>query len=234
MPHTALLVATAVVAIVNWSTRLELGGADRALADRIETVTKPLVTLGVIAIAATADGPREVVIPMVFALVLCLIGDVALLPVVDRFVVGLAAFLLGHLVAIVSFLERGLDRPTLGGVALILAALLMATVGNVIVKSATRDDAALRRPVLAYLVVISAMAAVGWATGDPLIEAMSAPASAQWDTRRLMLVAVGENLAMSGRSVASRATSMIRADSSSDDSNGAPSSASQGAVRSSS
>ena len=114
-----------------------------------------------------------VVVPMVVALVLCLVGDVALLPRVDRFVVGLAAFLLGHLVAIVSFVERGLDRPSLGGIALVVAALLMATVGNVIVKSAARDDAGLRRPVLAYLVVISAMAAFGWATGDPLVVAGS-------------------------------------------------------------
>ncbi|MFZ9629017.1 MAG: lysoplasmalogenase [Ilumatobacteraceae bacterium] len=173
MPPTLLLVATAASALVNWWSRLEIGERRQAVADRLETVTKPLVTIGVILVAVTSDAPRDIAMPMVFALVLCLIGDVALLPVVDRFVVGLAAFLLGHLVAIVSFLERGLDRPTLGGIALILAALLMATVGNVIVKSATRDDAALRRPVLAYLVVISAMAAVGWATGDPLVIAGS-------------------------------------------------------------
>ena len=54
-----------------------------------------------------------------------------------------------------------------------LAGLLIASVGQVIVRGAKVKDAALRTPVLAYLCVISAMAAFGWATGLPWVIAGS-------------------------------------------------------------
>jgi uncharacterized membrane protein YhhN len=66
---------------------------------------------------------------------------------------------------IVLFVLYGLTSTTLGGLALILASLLVITIGRVIVAGATHHDAALRTPVLAYLGIISAMGAVGWATG---------------------------------------------------------------------
>lgn len=167
----ALAVATVVVAVANWWSRLE--GDDAPRRELVETVTKPLVTVGFVLLALGADGGLDApaVALSVAALVLCLVGDVALLPRVDRFVVGLGAFLVGHLLFIASFVDRGLDSPPLGGIALIAAAVMIASVGNAIVKGASRSNPALRRPVLAYLIVIAAMAAVGWATGDPLVVA---------------------------------------------------------------
>lgn len=168
----ALVVAIALLAVANWWSRLEGSGGSDDLRTRVEALTKPLVTLGIAVLALAADAGTVGTLTVI-ALLLCLAGDVALLPAVDRFVIGLAAFLVGHVIFVASFIVRGLDRPALGGVALIAAALLIATVGNVIVRGATTSSRSLRRPVLGYLIVIAAMAAVGWATGEPLVVAGS-------------------------------------------------------------
>jgi len=168
----ALVVAIEMLAAANWWSRVERAGGSAVARTRVEAFTKPLVTLGIAVLALAADAGHAGTLTVI-ALVLCLAGDVALLPAVDRFVAGLAAFLVGHVVFVASFVVRGLDRLALGGVALIAAALLIATVGNVIVRGATASSRSLRRPVLGYLIVIAAMAAVGWATGDPLVIAGS-------------------------------------------------------------
>lgn len=161
---TALLaitcIATAVAALANWYSRVIVN-------DRLELISKPLTTVGAIAIAALADGPRPATVVAVVALVLCLLGDVALLPVVDRFVVGLAAFLLAHIAFIVMFAKRGFDRWALSGVAIIGVAALLGTVAPPIVRGAAAKGFGV--PVRAYLVVISSMCVLGWATGNWLI-----------------------------------------------------------------
>lgn len=153
-------IATAVFAAANWLSRWK-GNA------RLELVSKPLTTVGAIAIAATAGGPHDATIVAVVALALCLVGDVALLPAVDRFVVGLAAFLLGHIAFIVMFALRGFDRWNLSGVAIAGCALLLGTAAVPIVRGAAVKGFGL--PVKAYLAVISAMCVLGWATGNWLI-----------------------------------------------------------------
>lgn len=160
--NVALLVVTLGLAVANWVSRWR----DDA---RLEQWTKPLTTIAVIGLALVSGAPQEQVTVAVAALTLCLVGDVALLPAVDRFVVGLGAFLVGHLVFIILFLLYGIDQVSLIGIALVAAGLLIATVGNVIVRSAAVRDPGLRKPVLAYLCVISAMAAVGWGTAMPLV-----------------------------------------------------------------
>ncbi|MGZ7087218.1 MAG: lysoplasmalogenase family protein, partial [Ilumatobacteraceae bacterium] len=120
-----------------------------------------------IAIAALADGPHSATIVVIVALALCLVGDIALLPAVDRFVVGLAAFLLGHVAFIVMFARRGLDRWPMAGVAVAGCALLLGTAAVPIVRGAATKGFGL--PVRAYLAVISAMCIIGWATGNWLI-----------------------------------------------------------------
>lgn len=162
MTRTIVLLVTVVAALVDWWSRL-------AARDRVEQWAKPLTTMGVIGLAMASGGPSEEITWVVIALVLCLVGDVALLPRVDRFVVGLGAFLIGHLAFIGAFVAHGVDEATLTGVAFVAAGLLIATVGMVIVRGATDHDRSLRSPVLAYLVVISAMAAIGWGTGSPWI-----------------------------------------------------------------
>ena len=154
------IVATIVAALANWYSRWKPN-------DRIELVSKPLTTVGAIAIAALADGPDGATIVTIIALVLCLVGDVALLPAVDRFVVGLAAFLLGHVAFIAMFVSRGLDRWPLAGVGIVGCAVLLGTIAMPIVGGAATKGFGL--PVRAYLLVITSMCVVGWATGNWLI-----------------------------------------------------------------
>lgn len=156
--QVALLLAFAVAALANWWSRWRAN-------DRVETWSKPLATLLVIGMALASGASTGAVVIAVVALVLCLAGDVALMPVVDNFVLGLVCFLLGHLVFIGLFAKYGWPTWWLGGVAAGLAAVLVATAGRRIVAGAAAKDAALRIPVLAYLTIISAMAICGWATG---------------------------------------------------------------------
>ena len=86
------------------------------------------------------------------ALALCLAGDVLLLPQVDRFRAGLAAFLLGHLAFIAAFLTQPLRA---GRIVLALPVLvLVALVAPRLVPAVPRS---LRAPVIAYMTVIVAM-----------------------------------------------------------------------------
>ena len=159
-PMIFACIATVIAAIANWYSRWKLNV-------RIELISKPLTTVGAIAIAALAGGPRSATTVAIIALTLCLVGDVALLPAVDQFVVGLAAFLLGHVAFMVMFVQRGLDRWPLAGVAVAGCALLLGTAAVPIVRGAATKGFGV--PVRAYLVVISSMSVVGWATGNWLI-----------------------------------------------------------------
>lgn len=146
--------------VTNWWSRV-------GTRPRVELVSKPLATVGTIGMALVSGAPHHTITWAVIALGLCLVGDIALLPAVDRFVVGLGAFLAGHLAFIVVFVKVGAHHPRWGGLALIALALMITTVGRVIVFSVSEPS--LRKPVLGYLVVISAMACVGWATANPWI-----------------------------------------------------------------
>lgn len=160
--QAALLVATIASALVNWWSRWR----DH---ERAEQWSKPLTTVLVIGLALVSGAPTSQITAAVVALSLCLLGDIALLPVVDRFVLGLAAFLLGHVAFIWLFTEYGLSSAALAGVAVIAAAALVATIGNVVVQGAAHADRALKWPVVAYLLVICTMAAIGWSTAMPWV-----------------------------------------------------------------
>lgn len=156
--QVALLIATGLAALTNWFSRARQS-------DRIEAWSKPLTTMLVIGLAIASEAPTGHVGVAVIALVFCLWGDIALSSLIDKFVVGLASFLIGHLVFIVLFARYGMDHIGLAAAALALMVVLAATAGRRIVRGATAQDPALRIPVLAYLTVISAMAVCGWATG---------------------------------------------------------------------
>lgn len=164
--QVALFITTGLSALANWWSRWRDS-------DRLEAWSKPLTTILVIGLALASGAPRSQIIVAVVALALCLAGDVALMPAIDKFVVGLASFLLGHVVFIVLFAQYGMDHAVLGAVALVGAVVLAATAGRKIVQGAATQDAALRIPVLAYLAVISSMAVCGWATGKPWVIAGS-------------------------------------------------------------
>jgi uncharacterized membrane protein YhhN len=155
--QVVVLVATLVAMAANWVSRFGNRSA-------LEHWSKPLATIGVIGLALVSGADRGSVVWATLALLLCLGGDVALLPRVDKFVVGLASFLLGHLAFIGLFVHRGVHHPRIAGLVLVAMALMITTVGRVIVFSVS--DPKLRKPVLGYLVVIAAMTTVGWATGS--------------------------------------------------------------------
>lgn len=155
---TVLGLLIGFVALANWWSRWRHD-------DRLEEWTKPLTTVLVIVLALAAGGDRGALTITVVALALCLVGDVALLPRIDRFVVGLGAFLVGHLAFIAALGAVGLDTPLLALVALVVVGPAIAVVGRRIVGAASRAEPALVGPVIAYLTVISAMVLVAWATG---------------------------------------------------------------------
>lgn len=152
------LACTLVAALVNWYTRIREH-------PRLETVSKPLTTILVIWVALAAGGPRTPTALAVIGLICCLAGDIALLDIVDRFVVGLAAFLVGHVVFIAMFATLHLQRPWWGVLAAVVLAVHAAVIGRRIVAGASRQDRALLVPVTAYLVVISSMTVVAVMTG---------------------------------------------------------------------
>ncbi len=156
--QVALLAVTAVFALANWWSRV-------INSERIEKWAKPLTTMLVIGLALANESPTGRVATAVIALIFCLWGDIALMAPIDNFVLGLASFLIGHVVFIVLFAQYGMPHVALGAAALALMAVLAATAGRRIVNGAVAKDPALRIPVAAYLLVISAMTVCGWATG---------------------------------------------------------------------
>lgn len=156
--QAALLAATALAALTNWWAMWRNNRATEAW-------SKPLTTMLVIGLAIANDSEIRLAGVAVLALVLCLEGDIALLPAIDKFVVGLTSFLLGHIAFIVLFVRYEMPHKGLAAIALGGSVVLIATVGRTIVRGVARTDPALRWPVVAYLVVISAMAVCGWATG---------------------------------------------------------------------
>ena len=153
----ACLLALCIAFVDWWSVRTGRGA--------VEQVAKPLVMVALIVGALGAvDAPTLVRLLVVGGLVLGLVGDVALLPRFDKFVEGLAAFLVGHVLYAVAFLLVGAT----GWLALgaVVAAIAIAAIGPTIV-AASPDK--LRLPVTAYVAVIGAMVALGIGTGRPLL-----------------------------------------------------------------
>jgi len=126
-------------------------------------VCKPLTTLLVLGLAAAAAGadPRYRAL-IVVGLAASLVGDVFLMLPRDRFVHGLASFLLAHLVYGLAFARA----PTGPGDAALLLGLLLVAAG--IVRALWAGLGRLRGPVLLYVAAIIGMAwlaCVRWRTG---------------------------------------------------------------------
>lgn len=149
----ALLAVAAVSAVADW---VAVTRGHR----RLEYVAKPATTalLVGVALALTPDDGAQRAW-FVAALVLSLAGDVFLMLPRDAFVPGLASFLVAHLAYI-----AGLAREADGATVLMAVPVAMdAVLGSRIVPA---TDARLRGPVVAYMVVITAMGCVAAATGD--------------------------------------------------------------------
>lgn len=157
----ALLALAAAAALANWWSRLR---DDR----RVEYVSKPAVLVLLLGVALALDpasGAQRAWFCV--ALVLSLAGDVFLMLPRDRFVPGLASFLLAHLAYVAGFLVDPPDATAVavGGVAVLLAA---ATLAAPLVWAIRRREPSLTAPVVAYMGVISAMVTLAVATGDVL------------------------------------------------------------------
>jgi uncharacterized membrane protein YhhN len=145
LPLVGALAALLAIASAPWAL-------DRAW---LNFAFKPLATLCVIAWAAAGrsdDGvvKRWIVVGLVFSLA----GDVALLWPVQGFLVGLVAFLLGHLSYLVALTRRVkfLASPPAFGVWALVAASVLAGLW-----AGVPPD--LRAPVLVYVCALGAMAA---------------------------------------------------------------------------
>jgi uncharacterized membrane protein YhhN len=143
-----LLVAAAGVAAADWIAVWRRPSS-------VESVLKPLTLVLLIGVAVAVDpvddGQR---LWFVAALVLSLAGDVFLLPAVDRFVAGLASFLLAHVAYVVGFWQVEPRRETA-----VVAVLLLAPVAVRVVGAVRRHEPELTVPVVIYISVIAAMVA---------------------------------------------------------------------------
>jgi uncharacterized membrane protein YhhN len=155
-----LLAVTGLFALGDWWA---VGRQDR----RLEYVCKPGTLLALTAVALALDPADGAVRAwFVVALVCSLAGDVFLMLPEDRFVPGLASFLLGH-VAYVVGLVLAFDSGAglaFGGLATLAA---IALVGRPIVGAVRRDHPDLFVPVVAYMTVISAMVVSACGTASP-------------------------------------------------------------------
>lgn len=134
----------------------------------IRWVTKPLSLALLIGVAVTLE-PFDPTIRtwMVVGLVLSLAGDVFLLGPERLFVGGLVSFLLGHIAYVVALQQAPRSMPwTVVGLVVVIVAV--ATVGRRIVEGVRTDTEhggpEMVLPVIAYLVVISAMVVSSFGT----------------------------------------------------------------------
>lgn len=145
---TVLVAASASVAILT-----AMGGSSWR---PLHYVAKPLATLTLLALArsgrlAVSARYRDL---LSGALVFSLVGDIELMLPGNHFVTGLAAFLVAHLLFLAAFQREAQRLPrldTLLGYFGVASALMFAIYPSM--------PSALRVPVMAYVVVISLMAA---------------------------------------------------------------------------
>jgi uncharacterized membrane protein YhhN len=157
-----LLAVAAVAAVSDWVAVVR---AHKPL----EYVAKPLATAALVAVAATLDpASSDQRLAFVIALVLSLMGDVALMLPADRFVVGLGSFLLAHAAYIVGFAVVGASTGdyVIGAAIVVVPAVPLATRYVRALARAGRRE--LLGPVILYIAAIAVMVASAIAAGNAL------------------------------------------------------------------
>jgi uncharacterized membrane protein YhhN len=133
----------------------------------LEYACKPAATLAFLATAATLD-PASSTARTWFcvALVACAIGDVFLMLPRDAFVAGLASFAVAQVCFIVGFAHQDPTRLRLliGAVIVVIATVPLAV--RFVRALRARGDSALVPPVVAYVVLLTAMVVSALAGGD--------------------------------------------------------------------
>lgn len=159
------LAATVAFALGNWWAKL-------THSRRLEYVCKPATMVALIVVALTLDpgagqdGRRAW---FVAALVFSLAGDVFLMLPSDRFVPGLASFLVAHLCYVAGFWTDPPGAAALA-VSVVVVLLAMGPVALVILR-ALRTEPELRPPVATYIAVIGAMVASALASANAVAAA---------------------------------------------------------------
>jgi uncharacterized membrane protein YhhN len=152
-----------VAALADW---VAIAGGRKPLEYLAKPATLALLTGAALALHPVDDARRTA---FVVALLLSLAGDVFLMLPVDLFAGGLASFLLGHVAYAVglrayapsSNLAMALAAVGVGAVALLLGTRVVAGVRR-------QGHGELVGPVLAYVVVLSAMVVLALARLEPL------------------------------------------------------------------
>ena len=148
---TIFFVLAAVAAVADW-----VAVAKRRVV--LEYVCKPAATAALLLAAATLDvGHDAVWWWRIVALAFCIAGDVFLMLPRDAFVPGLASFAIAQVLFTISFAagETSVGRAVAGVVIVAPAALLLARRFIGAIKVSGHGDLVV--PVVAYMVVISAM-----------------------------------------------------------------------------
>ena len=167
----ALVALFLLAAVADWAAIV----ADRTTARRI---TKPLATALLLALAAVGgDMSGAARVWLVVAVGCCLVGDIALLGRAERsFLLGLAAFALGHLAYTVTALVVGVSWPRLALAFPFLAAVLVfQTATGMLPGARRRSGTTMMIAVAAYSLIISTMvvAATGTASWLAAVGAMT-------------------------------------------------------------
>jgi uncharacterized membrane protein YhhN len=155
------LAAAVVAAAADW---IAVGRDDR----RTEYLAKPLTMALLVGAALTLDPVDDVARAwFVVALLASLAGDVFLMLPRDRFVAGLASFLLGHLAYTIGLLQLGSSAAGfLAGV--VVVGLVVPLLGTRIVGAVRSRQPELLLPVVAYVAVISMMVVSAGVSGEPV------------------------------------------------------------------
>jgi uncharacterized membrane protein YhhN len=156
----ALLVIAAGFAVGDWAAVIR---NDK----RLEYVCKPFTMVFLIALASAVEVDDPSVRKwFVLALILSMVGDILLMLPSDRFVFGLAAFLLAHLAYIVGFWVDGVGILNFV-IGLAVAGLTAVAIGGRILTAINAGDQRdVLAPVRVYLVVISLMLASAIGTAE--------------------------------------------------------------------
>jgi uncharacterized membrane protein YhhN len=155
-----LVAVFAALAVADW-VAIWRGAVQR------RRVTKPAATIALVAVAALAgEMAADARAALVSAVVLCLAGDVALLDKSEkRFLLGLAAFALGHVAYIVTALLVGVSWPRLAAAVPVLAVLLAFQAATRVVPGAKRrGGTAMLVAVATYSLIISTMIVTAFGT----------------------------------------------------------------------
>ena len=133
----------------------------------LEYLCKPLTMVVLIGAALAMDADDSAVQSwFVVALALCVVGDVFLMLPKDLFVFGLGAFLLGHIAYIVGMQVDGVQAERFS-IGLAIVAVAIAVIGVQVLRAVQRTEPELFGPVVAYMLVISAMVASAVGVGHP-------------------------------------------------------------------